>query len=265
MLSGSVAGGFLAQATNLGVPYIVRGGMLIVTFLLAAIFMKDLGFTPTKGKSVGAEMKEILSASVKHGLRNPPVRWIMLAAPFSAGVGFFAFYAMQPYLLELYGSQAYGIAGLAAAIVAAAQIVGGIFAAQVRRFFRRRTTVLVIGTMLSAIALAVIGVAPTFLVAIAVLVVWAMVFAAVSPVRQAYLNGLIPSSARATVLSFDSLVGSTGGVVVQPLLGRVADLSGYGFSYLVSAAVQLAAIPFGLLARAQKAPSDRFEEESPKK
>jgi len=41
------------------------------------------------------------------------------------------------------------------------------------------------------------------------------------PVRQAFVNGLIPSEQRATVLSFDSLMGSAGGVVFQPALGRV--------------------------------------------
>ena len=51
----------------------------------------------------------------------------MLAAPFTGGVTIYAFYAMQPYLLELYGDErAYGVAGLAAAIVAGAQIAGGL-------------------------------------------------------------------------------------------------------------------------------------------
>ena len=67
----------------------------------------------------------MIRGAVDGGLRNPPVRWLMLAAPFTVGVGFYAFYAFQPYLLELYGDpNAYGIAGLAAAIVAGAQIVG---------------------------------------------------------------------------------------------------------------------------------------------
>ena len=36
----------------------------------------------------------------------------MLAAPFTAGVGIYAFYALQPYLLQLYGDPtAYGVAG----------------------------------------------------------------------------------------------------------------------------------------------------------
>jgi len=35
------------------------------------------------------------------------------------------------------------------------------------------------------------------------------------PVRQAFVNGLIPSEQRATVLSFDSLMGSAGGVALS--------------------------------------------------
>ena len=68
---------------------------------------------------------------------------------------------------------------------------------------------------------------------------------------------------RATVLSFDSLMGSAGGVVVQPALGRVADLSGYATSYLVAAGIQALALPFTLLARREHAVSDpiRFDEE----
>ena len=77
--------------------------------------------------------------------------------------------------------------------------------------------------------------------------------------RSAFLNGVIPSEQRATVLSFDSLMGSAGGVVAQPFLGRVADVSGYATSYLVSAGIQVLALPFVLLARREQAASDAME------
>ena len=83
-----------------------------------------------------------------------------------------------------------------------------------------------------------------------------MVFAIEGPFRQAFINGLIPSEQRATVLSFDSLMGSAGGVVAQPALGRTADLFGYPASYLVSGAIQALAIPFVFLARRERASSD---------
>ena len=81
-------------------------------------------------------------------------------------------------------------------------------------------------------------------------------FAAVTPVRQAYLNGLIESRERATVLSFDSLLASSGAVATQPLLGRAADVWGYPLSYVCSAAIQVLSIPFLWLARREAADAD---------
>jgi MFS family permease len=206
-------------------------------------------------------VKRVLRGSIEHGLANPPVRWVMLAAPFTGGVMIYAFYAMQPYLLELYGDQqAYGIAGLAAAIVAGAQIAGGLLVPRIGRIFSRRTTVLLFGTALSAVLLAIIGLVPHFWTVIALLVLWGLIFAAVTPVRQAYVNGLIPSEHRATVLSFDSLLGSTGAVVIQPILGKTADVWGYAFSYTCSAIIHALAIPFAVLARRERAPTDAIDE-----
>ncbi|HEY4789818.1 MAG TPA: MFS transporter, partial [Actinomycetes bacterium] len=79
--------------------------------------------------------------------------------------------------------------------------------------------------------------------------------------RQTFLNGLIPSEQRATVLSFDNLLGSSGGVVIQPALGKVADAASYATSYVVGAGVALAALPFMLLARQTRASSDPVEAE----
>jgi MFS family permease len=83
-----------------------------------------------------------------------------------------------------------------------------------------------------------------------------LMFAASMPIRQAYLNGLIPSQQRATILSFDSMLGSTGGVVVQPVLGRSADVWGYAGSYILGGLVSALALPFILLSRRQNAPAD---------
>lgn len=134
------------------------------------------------------EMRRILKSSLDHGFRNPPVRWLMLSAPFAGGVGIYAFYAMQPYLLELYGKQSYAVAGLAAAVVAATQIIGGYLVPRVAGIFRRRTSVLLAGSVISAVALALIGLAPSFEAALALLAVWALVFAATIPVRQAFIR-----------------------------------------------------------------------------
>jgi MFS family permease len=260
MLSGSVLGGLVAQWTDLGVPYILRALALVVTFVVAFLYMRDWGFVPKSGSHPVREMRHVLRSSVRYGLGNPPVRWMMLAAPFSFGVGIYAFYAMQPYLLELYGNeQAYSIAGLAAAIIAGAQIAGGMAAPRVRRLFRNRTSALLAGLVLEIGLLALLGLTGTFWVAVGLLVLWGLAAAATLPIRQAYLNGLIPSEQRATVLSFDNLLGSSGGVVIQPALGKVADVWSYSTSYLVAAGVHLMGVPFVVLARRARGVSDPVE------
>ena len=257
MLVGTVAGGVIAQVTNLGVPYAVRAGLLLVTMFVAIRFMRDIGFKPDREISPGKAIRNVIRGSIDGGFRNPPVRWLMLAAPFTAGTGIYVFYAAQPYLLQLYGDPtAYGIAGLAAAIVAGVQIVGGLIVPWVRRLFRRRTDALLLGGVLSVVLLALLGLTNSFAIALLLLVGSSFVFAVSGPLRQAFINGVIPSEQRATVLSFDSLMGSAGGVVAQPALGRVADVSGYAASYLVSAGITALALPFVLLARREKAPSD---------
>ena len=116
MLAGSVLGGVVAQLTNLGVPFLFRAGILVIMLVVAALLMRDLGFTPERGVGPLKATSTVFRASVKYGLGNPPVRWLMLSTPFTAGVGIYAFYALQPYLLELWGDEgAYSIAGLAAA------------------------------------------------------------------------------------------------------------------------------------------------------
>jgi MFS family permease len=258
MLGGSTAGGVLAQTLGLGAPYVVRAAVLAASFVFAFIFMRDAGFKPSRAKRPLEEARRVLRTAFKHGFGSRPVRWIMLAAPFTDGLTIYAFYAMQPYLLQLWGDpHAYGVAGLAAAIVAGAQIAGGLVAPHVARWFQRRTTVLLTATLLSAAILVLIGILPQFWCAVVLLVMWALMFSAITPVRSSYLNALIPSEQRATVLSFDSLLGSSGGVVMQPALGRVADVWGYPASYVVSGGVQLLAAPFVWMARREHSPADQ--------
>jgi MFS family permease len=257
MLIGSVAGGFIAQQTSLGVPFVLRGVILAAMFAVAFRLMHDVGFSPAKGGRPLAEMRKIASASIDHGWRVPAVKWLMVESLFVGGVGFYVFYALQPYLLELYGDpEAYQIAGLVAAIVAGAQIIGGMAAPRIRRLFQRRTSALIATAGAGVVTLALIGIVQSFWGVLALIVVWGLLFAATMPIRQTYLNGLIPSRQRATILSFDSLMGSTGGVWSQPLLGRAADVWGYAPSYLMSAGISALALPFLALSRRQDAAAD---------
>src|SRR5688500_16989727 len=260
MLTGSVAGGFIAQETSLGVPFVLRGAVLLVMFVVAFRMMHDVGFTPEKGGRPLAEMRRIATASIDYGWRVPAVKWLMVESLFTGGVGIYAFYALQPYLLELYGDPtAYQVAGLAAAIVAGAQILGGVAAPRIRGLFHRRTSALIVMAAASTVTRAFVGLIENFWAVIGLTTVWALLFAATMPIRQTYINGMIPSRQRATILSFDSMMSPSGGVWTQPLLGKAADVWGYAPSYLISAGISALAVPCLALSRRENAPADTVD------
>jgi hypothetical protein len=188
----------------------------------------------------------------------------LFAAPFTAGVVVWAFYAFQPYVLQLSGDpNATYLSGIAAAVFALAQIVGGSSVRLVRRVFSTRTSVLVGQAVVSSVALIGVGLVewlkiPTgFWVAIALMTTFWLIGAMANPLQQALLNDCIPSGQRATVLSFVSLTGSAGGVVVQPALGKVADVYSLGVGYVVGGVTYALSLPFVIAVRRMGLAADR--------
>src|SRR5437870_84796 len=83
--AGLVAGGFIAAQTSLGVPFVVRGVILVVMFGVAFRLMHDVGFTAEKGGRPVAEMRRIASASIDYGWRVPAVKWLMCESLVTGG------------------------------------------------------------------------------------------------------------------------------------------------------------------------------------
>jgi MFS family permease len=264
-LAGTIGGGFLAQI-SLGLPYAIRSALLLAVILAAVLWMRDIGYSPQRGENIRAEVKSILTNSIKHGFGNPPVRMFLLGAPFAMGVGIWVFYAFQPYLLQLFGDEsAFYLSGIAAAIFALAQMAGGASVNVVRRLVSSRTGVISSEVAIGAVALVGVGLAEQlatpvgFWVAIVLLAVVALFGAISGPLQQAFINEVIPSAQRATVLSFSSLMGSAGGVVAQPALGRVADVWSLGVGYIVAGALYAIRLPFVIAVKRMGLEADRVK------
>jgi hypothetical protein len=71
-----------------------------------------------------------------------------------------------------------------------------------------------------------------------------------SPVRSGYLHQVVSSEQRATVVSFDSMVSSVGGIGGQVGLGAVGEARGVGTAFVAGGIVTVAALP--LLARVRR-------------
>src|SRR4029453_4760485 len=71
MLGGSVAGGVIAEQFTLGPPFVLRGLILILMFVVAFRLMQDVGFSPERGGRALAEMRKIAANSIEYGWRVP--------------------------------------------------------------------------------------------------------------------------------------------------------------------------------------------------
>jgi MFS family permease len=259
MLVGTVGGGFLGQI-DLSLPYVVRSVLLVAVFGLAFVVMFDIGFTPRR-VPVAALPREIVrngQAGVRFGWSQRPLRLLMLASLVEMGFFTWAFYASQPYLLELLDRDAVWISGIVAAAVALSMIAGNQVVEVVSRHCGRRTTLLLAAAGVQATAAVVIGLTGSFWVALPALLLVTASVGVTTPVRSAYFHHVLSADQRATVLSFDSMVSNAGGIAGQWGLGALGEARSIGSAFVVGGVATFAALP--LLGRVRRlgGSADRF-------
>ena len=262
MLVGTVGGGLLGQI-DLSIPYLVRSGLLAAVFVVAYVVMHDVGFTPrrvTAGELPG-EVARNARAGVEFGWRQRSLRLLMLAGAAQSAFLMWGFYASQPYMLELLDSDAVWVAGLVAAGVALATIVGNQVVRFASRYCGRRTTLLLAAGAVETCAAITMGLTDSFWVALPALLLVMGATGVTSPVHSAYLHQVVPSSQRATVVSFDSMLSSAGGIGGQLGLGVLGEARSVGSAFVVGGAATAAALP--LLGRLRRlgGPADVIENE----
>ncbi len=181
--------------------------------------------------------------------------------------GFFswAWYAWQPYFLQLYGKNAIWLSGVIASLFALAGIVGNAMVKRLAIPGRRRTTILLGAAAVSTAAMVATGAIRSFWITVPVFLFGAIAGGALQPVRQTYLHQSIPTSERATLVSFDSLVGSLGSVGGQTGLGFLSQERSIPVGFVVGGLATFLALPiFGRL-RALNEPADRITAEAPER
>lgn len=251
MLIGTVGGGVLGSI-DLAWPYVGRAALLAAVFVVALRAMHDTGFTP-RAASLAAmprEVRRVLGASITYGWNRRSVRLMMGVSFFHGAFMMWGFYAWQPYFLELLGKEeAAWVAGAVASLIALSMIVGNSVVEFFTRFCGKRTTLLLWAAGILATATVGVGLARSFWTALALLVTATATMGVAGPVKQAYLHAVIPTEQRATVVSFDSLVGSGGGIGGQLGLGYIGRAQSIAAGYVTGGVALFAALPFLFLLR----------------
>jgi MFS family permease len=179
--------------------------------------------------------------------------------------GFFAWawYAWQPYFLELYGEDAIWLSGVIAALFALAGICGNTLVPRLATPGRRRTTILLGATAMSSATMVATGAIRSFWITVPIFLLGAVAGGVLQPVRQTYLHQSIPTSERATLVSFDALMGSLGSVGGQTGLGYLSQERSIPVGFVVGGLTTVLVIPiFGRL-RALDEPADRITATAP--
>jgi MFS family permease len=257
MFVGSVGGGLLGTL-NLSIPYLARAGLLAVVFVIAFFTMHDIGFKPRAMKlaKLPGEMKQVAEASITFGWHQTSVRLLVIASFINSILLFWGFYAWQPYFLELLGQDLPWVAGVIAALISLAIIAGNSVVEWFTRFCGKRTTLLLWAAVIQTVATVGVGLADSFWLAVALYLVVMATWGVWTPVKQAYLHQLVSSEQRATVVSFDSLVGSGGSVLGQTALGRLAQTQSIAAGYVVGGLTSVLVWPVVVLLRRRNDEAD---------
>lgn len=244
MLAGTVSGGLLGDV-DLALPYVVRTVLLAAVFAVAFYTMHDWGFTPRAltVADVPAEMRRVARASLTYGWQRRSIRLLMFCSFLQFGFLTWSFHAWQPYFLELLGRDAVWVAGAIAALMSISTILGNALVDWFSRFCGKRTTLLLWAAAIQTAAAVGVGLAGSFWLAVPLFLVVTGTMGVTGPVKRAYMHTVIPSDQRASVISFDSMLGNTGAGVGQAGLGLLTRARSIADGYVVGGLATVLVLP----------------------
>ncbi|MFC1663473.1 MFS transporter [Patescibacteria group bacterium] len=260
MLIGTISGGLLGTL-DLAWPFVARAILLAGLFIFAFFFMKDLGYKPRTlvFKEIPREMSKIAQASIRFGWRVRPVRLLMMTSFLFSGFMFWGFYAWQPYFLELLENpELIWVAGIIAALVSLTTIAGNVLVNKITKRPGRRTTYLLWSAIIFTVTMILTGVFNSFWIVVPIFLLGTTTMGVLGPIKQGYLHKIIPSEQRASVISFDSMIGSGGSVLGQSGLGYISRVQSIPAGFVVGGAATVLVIPLVYAVRRMGGPADEI-------
>jgi MFS family permease len=262
MIVGTIGGGLLGTI-DLSIPYLARAVLIVMAFAVGFRTMHDIGFEPRtmQVRGIVGEMRKVGRAGLTYGWQKPAVRLLLMESFVTWGFFAWAWYAWQPYFLQLYGSDAIWVSGMIAAVFSLAGIAGNALVSRVATPGRHRTTILLVAGAATTSTMVATGLVRSFWITVPIFLLGAVAGGVLSPVRQTYLHASIPSSERATLVSFDSLVGSLGSVGGQTGLGFLSQERSVPAGFVVGGLVTILTRPIYGRLRVLHEPADLITRE----
>lgn len=238
-LLSSLAGAFLFELYK-GLPWFLGAGFHALAGGIALVAMKEEYFVRHPLSLAGGveALRATLRASVRYGVRNTNVRFIMVLvlalnfatmAPNMQWQPFFGQWATTQ--IEL---------GVLWAAMALSLMLGAQAAPYLLRNLSERSALLLCHaiTALGILGTTVFGLAP----ALALFLAHEVSRGAFGPIKTAYLHDQLPSNVRATLVSFESISHHVGGAIGLVVSGALAHYGSLQVAWTVSGCILLLAV-----------------------
>jgi MFS family permease len=234
----ALVGAYLSDI-SMSLPWLVGGIIFAIAGVIALIVMKEEYFVREKFSFLGGwvKLKDIAKTSVDYGVKNKNIRFIMLLV---LGLNFATMapnMQWQPYFKQWLSNQtALGFlwSGMTLAMMLGAWLAPKLL----KKVTDERKALLYCH---SVTALCIIGTVALGILPVAILMFFMHEVArgAFEPIKEAYLHDEIPSKARATIISFESIAHHAGGAIGLIASGALALHGSITLAWTVSGIVLL--------------------------
>lgn len=243
-LIGGLAGAYIGvHALNL--PFGIGALVAVFSSIIALIFVYEKHAASKTVTSVSAGLGRIVKIahdSIQYGLKHKVVLWLIISSVVSS----FAFMSLNMYwsprMNQLAGNKVW-ILGWVWVLISIGMILGNY---AVKISLKKKLSyywILIINTVVLAIPIIIAASSSLFTIVLSSFLFYEIGRGMRTPVHKSYLNKHIPSEQRATVLSFDSMIGKLGSALGLLILGWIAKSHSIQASWLTSGLVLLLLIP----------------------
>lgn len=235
-IGGPVVGGGLI-AVSLRAPFLVYALFLLLAMVVAGPLLRGRTVAPAPATAAPSSPLRFRDA-----LRHPSYRAALVANFANGWSAFGVRIALVPLLVVDVLHQPDTVAGLALAVFAAGNAIGLLVAGRITDRVGRRGPVLA-GLAVSAVGVGVLGWVPTLGLFFAVALVAGLGSGLLSPPMNAAVADVVGAQARGGTVFAGFQMASDLGTIIGPVVaGGLAELTGYGPAFGVSAGISVLAL-----------------------
>lgn len=251
LLAGLI--GAYIGSMSLALPFGVGAFVALIAVFVSVFFLKE-NFVREKAMNwTGAvsQMVRITKDGVTYGASHKVVLWLII----SSVIATFAFQPLNMYWsprMNILAGDKIWLMGWVWAGASFAMMMGSFLVKQLLKKEKSYTWILMLTVLALGIPILLISTSNIFGVVLVGFVIYELGRGMQTPVQKAYLNRHIPSEQRATVLSFNSMMGRVGAALGLVILGFVAKNYSIQSSWFISGLLLFLLIPIYLKARNQE-------------